>query len=375
MARTINSQTKQRPRIPPEAAGLRYSTACRPGFSRARRGSGFRYIGPHGKVIRSREQLARFEAIVIPPAWTDVWICADPRGHLQRRDAMPAAGRCIAITPKWRQIRDETKYDRLIGSPRRCPRSAGARAGISERLTCRARRSSPRSCSCSRKRCIRVGNDEYAKENQSFGLTTMRDAHVQVNGTRLRFLFRGKSGVEHDIDLTDRRLARSGPGVPRHSRLRAVSVSTTRASGSRSGRTTSTRISRRSRARTDTSKDFRTWAGTVLAAQLLWAFAQCQFRCGGQAQHRRSGRGDGQAPWEYEGRLPQELHPPGPCSTTTSRRDEAPRRARGTRAVTRPPARHARAQPPASRKDYRKRKSPCCRCSSDIVNNRLIPNR
>ncbi len=275
MARTINSQTKQHPEDSAKAAGLRYSTASRPGFSRVRRGSGFRYIGPHGKVIRSREQLARFKAIVIPPAWTDVWICADPRGHLQATGRDARGRKVYRYHSKWRQIRDETKYDRLIGfaqalpAIRRRTRRDLRAAHLSREMVLAA------VVQLLEKTLIRVGNDEYAKENQSFGLTTMRNAHVRVNGTRLRFLFRGKSGVEHDIDLTDRRLARTVRAcrdIPGYELFQFYDDE-----GKRQpiGSDDVNAYLKEITGQDYTSKDFRTWAGTVLAAQLLWAFAQC----------------------------------------------------------------------------------------------------
>jgi DNA topoisomerase I len=275
MARTINSSTRQDPEDSAKAAGLRYSTACRPGFRRVRLGAGFRYIGPDGKVIRGREQLARFKAIVIPPAWTDVWICADPRGHLQATGRDARGRKVYRYHSKWRQIRDETKYDRLVGFARALP--AIRRRTRRDLRTPHLSREKVLAAVVQllEKTLIRVGNDEYAKENQSFGLTTMRDAHVQVNGTRLRFVFRGKSGVEHDIDLTDRRLARTVracrdiPGYDLfqfyddHGKRQPIG---------------SADVNAYLKEITDedyTSKDFRTWAGTVLAAQLLWAFARC----------------------------------------------------------------------------------------------------
>jgi DNA topoisomerase I len=276
MARTINSRTKQDPEDSAKAAGLRYSTACRPGFSRVRRGAGFRYLGPDGKVIRRREQLSRFKAIVIPPAWTDVWICADPRGHLQATGRDARGRKVYRYHSKWRQIRDETKYDRLIGfahalpAIRRRTRRDLRTVHLSREMVLAA------VVQLLEKTLIRVGNDEYAKENQSFGLTTMRNAHVRVNGTRLRFLFRGKSGVEHDIDLTDRRLARAVRAcrdIPGYELFQFYDDE-----GKRQpiGSDDVNAYLKEITGQDYTSKDFRTWAGTVLAAQLLWGFAQCQ---------------------------------------------------------------------------------------------------
>jgi DNA topoisomerase-1 len=190
------------------AAGLTYTTDARPGIRRIRRGSGFVYVAVDGQPLRKREAVQRIRSLVIPPAWSGVWICPEPRGHLQATGRDARGRKQYRYHPKWREVRDETKYDRLVGFAEALP-------SIRRRTNDDLRRPGlPRDkvlaavVQLLEKTLIRVGNDEYARQNHSFGLTTLRDAHVAVSGARLRFVFRGKSGVEHDVDLSDRRLAR-----------------------------------------------------------------------------------------------------------------------------------------------------------------------
>jgi DNA topoisomerase-1 len=260
---------------PPEsarAAGLRYTTDSRPGIARKRCGKGFTYIGVDRRVIRDSSELSRIRSLVIPPAWTSVWISPDPRGHLQATGRDARGRKQYRYHPKWRAVRDETKYDRMIGFARALP--------IVRRKTAEHLRRSglPREkvlatvVQLLEKTLIRVGNDEYARANRSYGLTTMRDGHVEVSGPRVRFSFRGKSGVEHEIDLHDSRLARivkqcrDLPGydlfqyVDEHGVRQAVGSGEVNA------------YLKDLTGQDLTSKDFRTWAGTVLAAQLLKEF-------------------------------------------------------------------------------------------------------
>ena len=190
------------------AAGLRYTTDARPGIRRLRRGGAFSYLDAGGKRVRAAAELTRIRALVIPPAWIDVWICPDPRGHLQATGRDARGRKQYRYHSKWRVVRDETKYDRVIGFAKALP---VIRRTTSDHLR---RQGLPREkvlatvVQLLEKTLIRVGNDEYARSNRSYGLTTMRDGHVNVTGPRLRFSFRGKSGIEHEIDLTDRRLAK-----------------------------------------------------------------------------------------------------------------------------------------------------------------------
>jgi DNA topoisomerase I len=255
-----------------KAAGLRYSSDDRPGIARKRNGRGFRYVGPDGRNVRSAADLGRIRSLVIPPAWSQVWISSDPRGHLQATGRDARGRKQYRYHPKWRVVRDETKYGRLIEFAQVLPR---IRRTTSEHLR---RAGLPREkvlatvVQLLEKTLIRVGNDEYARSNRSYGLTTLRDGHVDVNGQRLRFTFRGKSGIEHEIDLSDRRLARivkqcrDLPGYDLFQYLDELGERQTVGSGEVNA------YLKEITGQDLTSKDFRTWAGTVLAAQVLRDF-------------------------------------------------------------------------------------------------------
>jgi DNA topoisomerase-1 len=214
--------------------------------------------------------------LVIPPAWKDVWISADPRGHLQAVGRDARGRKQYRYHPKWRLVRDETKYHRLIGFAQALPaiRARTTRDLRNPKLT--REKVLAAVVQLLEKTLIRVGNDEYARENRSFGLTTLRDGHVAVNGGKVRFSFRGKSGVEHDIQLDDRRLARiikacrDIPGydlfqyLDEHGERHVVGSADVNA------------YLKEITGQDYTSKDFRTWAGTVLAAQTLQEFEKCE---------------------------------------------------------------------------------------------------
>ena len=252
------------------AAGLLYTTDANPGIRRTRHGSTFRYFGPDGRRVTSADELARIRSLVIPPAWEHVWICPDPRGHLQATGRDARGRKQYRYHPKWRGIRDETKYDRLIGFAQALPQIRRhterdlRRPGVPrEKVLATVVR-------LLEKTLIRVGNDEYAKQNQSYGLTTLRDGHVNnVPGGRVRFTFRGKSGIKHEIDLDDRRLAkivRACRDIPGYDLFQFYDEAGQRqAVGSGDVNAYLKEVS----GEDFTSKDFRTWAGTVHAAELL----------------------------------------------------------------------------------------------------------
>ena len=254
------------------SAGLVYTSDDRPGIRRVGKGKHVRYVDPANKPVRDADTLARIRSLVIPPAWTDVWICANPRGHLQATGRDARGRKQYRYHPKWRKVRDDTKYGRMIAFGQALP-------VIRRRTDADLRRPGlPREkvlaavVQLLEKTFIRVGNDEYARENHSFGLTTMRDGHVRVAGSKVRFIFRGKSGVEHELALDHRRLAkivkqcRDLPGQElfqyRDQDGKVVDI------GSADVNAYLQQIT----GKDFTSKDFRTWAGTVLAAQLLRDF-------------------------------------------------------------------------------------------------------
>ncbi|MFO0930646.1 MAG: DNA topoisomerase IB [Gemmataceae bacterium] len=254
------------------SAGLRYVTDRSPGIRRIRAGKGFRYLTPDGSRVTDRDTLARLRWLAIPPAWTAVWICPRADGHLQATGIDARGRKQYRYHPRWREVRDATKYDRMILFGRALPR---IRRQVAEHL---ALPGLPREKVLAtlvrllETTLIRIGNAEYARTNESFGLTTMREDHVEVAGSTLRFQFRGKSGVDHRIDLRDPTLARivrkcqDLPGQELFQYLDADSQPRTVDSADVNDYL-------RTIAGDDfTAKDFRTWAGTVLAARALQEF-------------------------------------------------------------------------------------------------------
>lgn len=263
---------KKQPVHPVESArvaGLRYVSDTKPGIRRVMGTLGFRYISPSGRTIRDAAEVKRLNALAVPPAWTDVWICPDPRGHLQATGRDARGRKQYRYHPQWRAVRDETKYDRMLAFASALP---AIRARTEADL---ARRGLPRDkvlatvVQLLEKSLIRVGNDEYAKQNGSFGLTTLRDKHVDVRGETLRFEFRGKSGVKHRVSVGDRRLARivrQCRDIPGQELFQYVG------DDGRHHRIGSTDVNAYLKEITGqdfTAKDFRTWAGTVLACTAL----------------------------------------------------------------------------------------------------------
>jgi len=252
-------------------AGLNYVTDGVAGIRRRRAGRGWVYFAPDGSQVTDPQVRKRIGSLVIPPAWTDVWICPDPTGHIQAT-ARDARGRKqYRYHPLYRDSRDQSKFRRVLEFSEILP-------AIRERIErdLRAGDLSRRQILATvvrllDKTLIRVGNDEYARENRSFGLTTLRRRHVQIDGSKLQFSFRGKSGVQHDVAITDRRLARvvqqcqDLPGQELFQYLdgrgRRQSVSSDDVN----------EYLRYISGRDITAKDFRTWAGTMLAAKELWS--------------------------------------------------------------------------------------------------------
>jgi len=251
------------------AAGLRYAADDKPGITRQRRGKAFVFKDPQGRLIRDEKTLARLRGLVLPPAWTDVWISSDPRGHLQATGRDAAGRKQYRYHKDWTAERDSTKYYRLLAF-------AGVLPGIRKRT-----RRDLMGPACSRPRVlatvvellgktyIRIGNEEYARKHNSRGLTTLQDRHVTIRGQRLRFAFRGKSGVFQTIEIEEPRLAKAVqqcqdlPGQTLfqyrddHRRVRSLSSSDIN------------KYLREISGGAFTAKDFRTWAGTLTAAEAL----------------------------------------------------------------------------------------------------------
>lgn len=196
------------PLLSAKVAGLRYvNDEQMPGIRRigSRR---VRYVLPDGRTLSDPTEIQRVKSLGIPPAWTNVWICPLPNGHLQATGRDARGRKQYRYHARWREVRDEVKYGRLIAF-------AAALPAIRRRTSADLKRPGlPREkvlaavVQLLEKTLIRVGNDEYARQNGSFGLTTMKDGHARVSGGRVRFAFKGKSGIEHAIDLDDRRLAK-----------------------------------------------------------------------------------------------------------------------------------------------------------------------
>jgi DNA topoisomerase-1 len=256
------------------ARGLRYVTDEMPGIRRERAGTGFRYRYPTGELVNEPPVLHRIKSLAIPPAWSEVWICPDPSGHLQATGRDDRRRKQSRYHPRWREIRDETKYARMVQFAKALPRmrkriqrDMGLPGLTRKKVLATVARLLEVSL-------IRVGNKEYARENESFGLTTMQNRHVAVRGSKLRFHFRGKSGKWHDVDIEDRRLAqiiRSCQDLPGQELFQYVNDE-----GQRQAVNSEdvNQYLREISGSDFTAKDFRTWAGTVLAALALRQFEQ-----------------------------------------------------------------------------------------------------
>ena len=250
-------------------AGLRYTPDSIRGLRRQRVGEEFVYFAVNGHRIRNERKLRRILSLAIPPAWTEVWICPHPNGHLQVT-ARDARGRKqYRYHPKYRAIRDETKFDRMLEFSRVLPaarRAVEAHLGLGglprEKVLATVVWLLERTL-------IRVGNIEYARENESYGLTTFEDRHVQVRGTKVTFTFKGKSGVEHSLSFADARLARiiqRCQTLPGEHLFQYVDDDGNRQDVD-SGAVNE--YLQQIAGAGITAKDFRTWAGTMLAARAL----------------------------------------------------------------------------------------------------------
>ena len=251
------------------SAGLRYVCHERRGIRREMGPVGFRYVGPGGKVIRTAATLKRIRALVIPPAWTDVWICTDPRGHLQATGRDARGRKQYRYHPRWRETRDETKFDRMQAFAAVLPAiRTRVAADLSKPGLCREKVLAT-VVQLLERTLIRVGNDEYARTNRSFGLTTLRDSHVDIKGAAIRFQFRGKSGKRHEVGLDDRRLARvvrQCRDLPGQELFQYVDETGRR----RDVSSTDVNAYLKEISGDDfTAKDFRTWSATVLACTSL----------------------------------------------------------------------------------------------------------
>jgi len=252
-----------------EKVGLAYVTTDSPGITRRRSGAGFSYRDPHDKLIRDEDTLARIKSLAIPPAWEDVWICPDENGHLQATGRDAKGRKQHRYHPRFREVREAAKFERLADFAKALP---ALRKRIDADM---GKRGLPREKVLATiahlldTTLIRVGNDEYAKANKSYGLTTLKDQHARVQGDTLRFVFTGKSGKSWKLTVKNRRVAKvvkAAQELPGQRLFQYVDDEGAPQS------VTSTDVNaylREIGGEEITAKDFRTWGGTVLAAAEL----------------------------------------------------------------------------------------------------------
>ena len=260
------------PRDAAESAGLRYVSDEEPGIRRRKAGKGVFYVKPNGDRVTDEKTLARIRSLAIPPAYTDVWICRHANGHIQATGRDAKGRKQYRYHPAFREVRDSTKFEHVVEFARALP-------ALRERVAAdMAQRGLPREKVLAtvvhllESTLIRVGNIDYAKQNKSYGLTTLRDPHVKVDGAEMRFVFKGKSGKQWNLQLKDRRVAKvvkACQDLPGQHLFQYLDEN-----GERQA-VTSADVNAYLREITGqdiTAKDFRTWAGTVLAALALKEF-------------------------------------------------------------------------------------------------------
>ena len=254
------------------SAGLVYVSDEEPGIHRKKAGKGFTYKTSDGKTVKNKAILERIRSLAIPPAWTDVWICVEANGHIQATGRDARSRKQYKYHPKFREVREEAKFEHLMEFAQLLPK---IRARVSEHMSLRGL---PRekvlatTIHLLEATLIRVGNDDYAKQNKSYGITTLRDPHVRINGSELRFQFKGKGGKTWRLKMTDRRVAKivkACQELPGQRLLQYIDEN-----GDRQDVTSSdvNDYLREITGQEITAKDFRTWAGTVLAALALQEF-------------------------------------------------------------------------------------------------------
>jgi DNA topoisomerase-1 len=267
-----------------QAAGLRYVSDSEPGIRRVRRGHGFVYLDPDGRLVKDPATLRRIRALAIPPAWERVWICLSDRGHIQAVGRDQKGRKQYRYHPRWQEVRDEAKYGRLLAFGKALPR---IRAQVQHDLALPGLpqdRVVAAVVQLLESTLIRIGNEEYAQHNRSYGLTTLRDEHVDVSGAQIEFRFRGKSGKECTVRLSDRRLARivkRCQDLPGQLLFQYIDEEGQQHS---IGSADVNEYLRRVAGAEYSAKDFRTFAGTVMCTQLL---KEC-LPCTGKTQMKKN---------------------------------------------------------------------------------------
>ena len=250
-------------------SGLRHADDTRPGYSRRLLKEGFAYFDVAGKRIEDADEIARINALAIPPAYADVWICPDPRGHIQATGRDARGRKQYRYHPRWRETRDADKYERMTAFGRALPK---IRARVSRDLKLRGMPGDKVIAAIVQlldSTLIRIGNAEYARDNQSYGLTTLRKKHLKVEAGRVRFRFRGKSGIEHDVTIDNPRVKRivlRCAELPGHDLFQYVDEDGTRHTV---GSAEINDYLKRASDADFTAKDYRTWAGSVYAFAAL----------------------------------------------------------------------------------------------------------
>jgi DNA topoisomerase-1 len=262
--------------------GLRHADDSKPGYTRKREKDGFVYFDASGKRIDDADDIQRINALAIPPAYEDVWICPDPRGHIQATGRDARGRKQYRYHPRWRETRDADKYERMAEFGRALPR---IRARVAHDLKLPG-------MPCDKviaaivqlldTTLIRIGSAEYARDNQSYGLTTLRKKHVKIEAGQLRFKFRGKSGIEHDVTVDNpriKRIVRRCAELPGHDLFQYLDDDGTRRTV---GSADINDYLRRASDADFTAKDYRTWAGSVYALAALR-----RLMCSSAAEARR----------------------------------------------------------------------------------------
>ncbi len=280
----INSAAAQEARETAKKSGLRYVNDGTPGIQRVKKGKAFVYLTSDGKPVKDEETLLRIRSLVLPPAWQNVWISPYANSHLQATGIDARGRKQYKYHPQWSKVRSENKFSRMLAFAQTLPKIRRAVEKDISRQSINREKVIATVIQLMEKGHMRVGNAEYAKENGSFGLTTLRDKHVEVKGNRLKFAFKGKKGIWHEIELNDKRLARivqkckDIPGQElfqyyddegkRHSiDSGAVNEYLHNVTGD-----------------DFTAKDFRTWAGTLRAFTALWKLQPAESKTERKAQ-------------------------------------------------------------------------------------------
>src|SRR6202790_5654280 len=252
-----------------EEAGLRYVCDDQPGNTRKAKGDDFEYFDTEGEPIRDEQRLLRIKRLAIPPAYTDVWICPSANGHIQATGRDARGRKQYRYHERWRAARDEDKYDRMVLFGEALPKIRRRAEADLALPGLRQNKVLAVVVQLLQRTFIRVGNEEYARDNKTFGLTTMKDRHVDVNGSKLRFRFQGKSGIKHDDDIQDRRIAKI---VAKVQDLPGQNLFQYLDDDGEARDITSQDVNDYLREITGedfTAKDFGTWAGTFLRAIAL----------------------------------------------------------------------------------------------------------